>query len=47
MIQHKWKVVGHKNPADIKIEVYGQDEEDLFKNILQAFTDVITDFLQI
>jgi len=43
MIQHnKWRVVDSKNIADINIEIYGKNEEDLFKNILQAFTEVIT-----
>ena len=38
----RWKIIEDKNIADVLIEVYGKNEEDLFANVLDAFTDTIT-----
>lgn len=38
----KWKIIDDQNIADIVVEVYGKNSEDLFGNILEAFTDIIT-----
>ncbi|MBI4226188.1 archease [Candidatus Roizmanbacteria bacterium] len=38
----KWQTIDNQNIADIMIEVYGKNEADLFGNILEAFTDIIT-----
>jgi len=43
----KWKIIDDKNIADIIIEVSGKSEEDLFSNILEAFTDVITKITEV
>lgn len=39
----KWRVIEKENIADLDIEVYGKDESDLLKNILQAFTSLTAD----
>lgn len=38
----KWKIIDNHNIADIIVEVYGKNEEELFANILGVFTDIIT-----
>ena len=43
MVQQKWKIIDNQNLADIKVEVYGKNEEDLFGNILGVFTDIVTE----
>ncbi|OGK12552.1 hypothetical protein A3C98_02030 [Candidatus Roizmanbacteria bacterium RIFCSPHIGHO2_02_FULL_37_15] len=39
----KWLVRDNQNIADILVEVYGRKEEELFENILAAFTNIITE----
>jgi len=39
----KWIVKEEKNIADVLIEAYGKNEQELFQNIVQAFTSIITD----
>jgi len=39
----KWVIKGEKNIADVFIEIYGKNERELFQNILQAFSSIITD----
>lgn len=43
----RWVVKEQENIADIALEVYGKDKEDLLQNILQAFTSIITDLKKI
>jgi len=43
----KWIIKEDKNIADVFIEVYGADEEEFFQNILQAFTNIVTDLKKI
>lgn len=43
----KWIIREDKNIADILIEVYGKGELDLFQNVLQAFSSIITDLIKI
>jgi SHS2 domain-containing protein len=40
----KWVIKEDKNIADILIEIYGKNEQDLFQNVLQGFTSIIVDF---
>lgn len=39
----KWKLVENKNIADIMLKVYGKDKQELFINLLKAFSNIITD----
>jgi len=39
----KWVVKDNKNIADILVEVYGKNKTELLKNVLQAFTSIITE----
>lgn len=39
----KWIVKEDQNIADVMVEVYGKNEEDIFHNILEAFTNIITE----
>ncbi len=39
----KWIVIENKNIADLIIEVYGSSKKSLLKNVLLAFSSLITD----
>lgn len=43
----KWMIVDDKNIADLYIKVFGQDKINLFKNIVEAFSDQITNINQL
>ena len=43
MVEQKWKIIDNQNLADVMVEVYGKNEEDLMSNILGIFTDIITE----
>lgn len=39
----KWWLKEEENIADVSIEIFGKKEEDLFNNLTEAFTSIITD----
>lgn len=43
----KWVVVDDKNIADLYLKVFGQDKINLLKNIVEAFSDQISNINQL
>jgi len=43
----KWCVADKENIADIKLEVFGKTKEELLKNLIQAFTETVTEIKKV
>jgi len=43
----RWRVADKENIADIKLEVFGETKKELLRNLIQAFTERITEIKKI